>query len=224
MCIRDSYNTGFSGGLEGDPRTGTGALGTTIVGQYRESFECTLNATMLANNPYTVEFYVKYHPNATYINNFTGPYPTFGIYFYNSATTTPSWFFGGGINSYCNATPQLTFPVASITTSYQLVSFTYTPTANYNRMIVGYFGGAGEQQRYLNYDDFNITAACTPPTTPTSASNSVSCPGAGYTLSRSGGSLGTGGSWKWYTGSCGGSLVGTGSSISVSPALSLIHI
>ncbi|MBP1663117.1 MAG: hypothetical protein H6Q19_257 [Bacteroidetes bacterium] len=37
------------------------------------------------------------------------------------------------------------------------------------------------------------------------------------TLTVSGGSLGGGASWKWYSGSCGGALVGTGSSVTVSP-------
>jgi hypothetical protein len=36
-------------------------------------------------------------------------------------------------------------------------------------------------------------------------------------LTVSGGSLGTGASWKWYSGSCGGILIGTGSSVTVSP-------
>jgi len=44
------------------------------------------------------------------------------------------------------------------------------------------------------------------------------CPSTPTTLSVVGGSLGTGASWNWYTGGCGGTLVGTGSSIVVSPA------
>lgn len=44
------------------------------------------------------------------------------------------------------------------------------------------------------------------------------CPGISVNLGLTGGSLGTGGSWKWYSGSCGGTLVGTGSSLSVTPA------
>lgn len=43
------------------------------------------------------------------------------------------------------------------------------------------------------------------------------CNGGSTTLSVTGGSLGTGASWNWYSGSCGGTLVGTGSSITVSP-------
>ncbi|MFM7765306.1 MAG: hypothetical protein ACKO6I_06555, partial [Sphingomonadales bacterium] len=46
------------------------------------------------------------------------------------------------------------------------------------------------------------------------------CLGSTSNLSINGGKLGTGASWKWYTGSCGGTLLGTGSTISVKPALS----
>jgi len=44
------------------------------------------------------------------------------------------------------------------------------------------------------------------------------CPGQSTTLTVQGGSLGSGAVWRWYTGSCGGTLVGTGASINVSPA------
>jgi PKD repeat protein len=56
-------------------------------------------------------------------------------------------------------------------------------------------------------------------TAPTNASASPSniCSGNSTTISKSGGSLGTGASWKWYKGSCGGTYVGTGASITVSP-------
>ncbi|MDD4150166.1 MAG: T9SS type A sorting domain-containing protein, partial [Bacteroidales bacterium] len=55
------------------------------------------------------------------------------------------------------------------------------------------------------------------------AANSISgttaiCPGGSTILSVNGGSLGTGANWIWYTGSCGGTQVGTGSSITVSPS------
>jgi len=56
-------------------------------------------------------------------------------------------------------------------------------------------------------------------TAPTSASANPStiCAGQSTTLSASGGTNGTGASLVWYSGSCGGTLVGTGSSITVSP-------
>jgi uncharacterized protein (TIGR02594 family) len=57
-------------------------------------------------------------------------------------------------------------------------------------------------------------------TTPSSInfSNNNVCPGTNVTLTFSGGSLGTGAVWKWYSGSCAGTYVGTGSSISVNPS------
>lgn len=57
-------------------------------------------------------------------------------------------------------------------------------------------------------------------TAPTSmiASNTAICTGSSVVLSVSGGSLGTGATWQWYSGSCGGSPVGSGNSISVTPS------
>jgi len=57
-----------------------------------------------------------------------------------------------------------------------------------------------------------------PSIAPTSITSSVvfALAGTNFTLSVNGGSLGTGATWKWYTGSCGGTLIGTGASISVS--------
>ncbi|MEO8761530.1 MAG: gliding motility-associated C-terminal domain-containing protein [Bacteroidia bacterium] len=54
------------------------------------------------------------------------------------------------------------------------------------------------------------------PTSATANPTSV-CPGNPSTLTVNGGSLGTGAAWDWYTGGCNGTLVGTGTSISVSP-------
>ena len=51
-----------------------------------------------------------------------------------------------------------------------------------------------------------------------SASPASVCPGSCSTLTIQGGSLGSGASWKWYSGSCGGSYVGSGSSIQVCPS------
>lgn len=51
-----------------------------------------------------------------------------------------------------------------------------------------------------------------------SASSTNFCQGGSSTLSVSGGTLGKGASWKWYSGSCGGTFIGTGASITVSPA------
>lgn len=60
-------------------------------------------------------------------------------------------------------------------------------------------------------------ASSTPPTGISAVPASI-CLGSSTTLTLSGGSLGTGAAWYWYTGSCGGTLIGTGNSISVSPS------
>lgn len=66
---------------------------------------------------------------------------------------------------------------------------------------------------------FTYAPSCIQSVAPTSASASVNptCGGA-TTLTRGGGSLGTGASWNWYSGGCGGTFVGSGSSITVSPS------
>lgn len=59
----------------------------------------------------------------------------------------------------------------------------------------------------------------TPSTAPTSITitNNNTCNSTSKTLTLVGGTLGVGSSWKWYSGSCGGTYVGTGVSITVSP-------
>ncbi|MEP7256590.1 MAG: T9SS type A sorting domain-containing protein, partial [Ferruginibacter sp.] len=49
------------------------------------------------------------------------------------------------------------------------------------------------------------------------------CPGISVGLGITGGTLGTGASWKWYTGACGTTLVGTGSSLTVTPAVTTTY-
>ncbi len=63
----------------------------------------------------------------------------------------------------------------------------------------------------------NVTYTAPSPSSPTSiTSNSSVCSGSPITLSVNG-SLSSGALWYWYSGSCGGTYIGTGSSISVSP-------
>jgi gliding motility-associated-like protein len=54
------------------------------------------------------------------------------------------------------------------------------------------------------------------PTSATATPNPI-CVGSTTNLTVNGGSLGTGAGWQWYTGSCGGTSVGSGSTITVSP-------
>ncbi len=69
------------------------------------------------------------------------------------------------------------------------------------------------------YSTTNSVTVNTPSVAPTSATATPStiCSGSSSTLSASGGSAGTGATFHWYSGSCGGTSVGTGTSLSVSP-------
>ena len=49
------------------------------------------------------------------------------------------------------------------------------------------------------------------------------CTGGSATLSIVGGHLGTGAQWRWYEGSCGGSSIGTGTSLTVTPASTTMY-
>jgi PKD repeat protein len=66
----------------------------------------------------------------------------------------------------------------------------------------------------------SVTCGCTSSTAPSGATASTStiCAAGSSTLSVIGGSLGAGAVWKWYSGSCGGTYIGSGSSITVSPS------
>ncbi len=67
---------------------------------------------------------------------------------------------------------------------------------------------------------FVTTTPGTPPTVPSLAtSNGTICSGGSTTLSISSGSLNSALNWQWYSASCGGTSVGSGTSIVVSPTV-----
>ncbi|MEI6766445.1 MAG: T9SS type A sorting domain-containing protein [Bacteroidota bacterium] len=60
------------------------------------------------------------------------------------------------------------------------------------------------------------------PTSVTALPSSI-CAGASTTVSINGGTLGTGASWQWYTGSCGGITAGNGLSLVITPAVTTTY-
>ncbi|MFM9984891.1 MAG: T9SS type A sorting domain-containing protein [Flavobacteriales bacterium] len=72
----------------------------------------------------------------------------------------------------------------------------------------------------ITSSDAALDPAITASTDPTSVSTTANniCPLTSITLSVTGGGLGTGASWEWYTGTCGGTLAGSGPSLIVSPS------
>ena len=62
------------------------------------------------------------------------------------------------------------------------------------------------------------------PEAPTiAATSSTVCNGSSTTLSIASGNLNTATAWKWYTGGCGGTLIGTGNSVTVSPSVATTY-
>ena len=66
-------------------------------------------------------------------------------------------------------------------------------------------------------------AAALPSTPSLSASSTSNCGTVSTTLSIATGNLNQAANWKWYSGSCGGTLVGTGTSVSVSPTVTTTY-
>lgn len=94
------------------------------------------------------------------------------------------------------------------------------PTVDSLSLLFSSSISTGIQGSVLNVDSIVFTYGCVAPTAPTSAVAGQSTINAGQstTVSVSGGVLGNNGTWTWYTGSCGGTLAGTGSTLAVTPA------
>jgi subtilisin-like proprotein convertase family protein len=76
---------------------------------------------------------------------------------------------------------------------------------------------AGTASNYTLAID-GLPSSCVAPSTPTISGTTTVCSGSSTTLSVGcGAALNSAASWKWYSGSCGGTAVGTGNSITVSP-------
>ncbi|MFT3700924.1 MAG: T9SS type A sorting domain-containing protein [Agriterribacter sp.] len=106
--------------------------------------------------------------------------------------------------------------------TYTINPLTASDIGKYYRVLVSSPNGLGLVDVACSYtsNSFQLTAK-TPSTAPTSITSSPStttCPGNPVTLSRIGGSLGTNAVWRWYRNSCGDTLIGTGTSISVTPS------
>jgi subtilisin-like proprotein convertase family protein len=93
---------------------------------------------------------------------------------------------------------------------------------------VGYGGGApspANTPRYFTGSLFFTTcSSTTPASVPTVTPDTLVCgEGSSVSLRVISGDLNGAGSWKWYSGSCGGTLVGTGTSVTVNPAASTTY-
>ncbi|MEQ9290361.1 MAG: DNRLRE domain-containing protein [Cyclobacteriaceae bacterium] len=114
------------------------------------------------------------------------------------------YYQGTNSNGTSTSNPSLTETVCSSNTYYFR-----------SRSSAGCWGEQGSA-------DVSIKTESTPPTNAFASLETI-CLNESTTLSQSDGDLGTGASWKWYSGSCGGAIVGSGGSISVSPESSTTY-
>jgi len=110
--------------------------------------------------------------------------------------------------------------------SGQLTGNSITTTKSFNGSINKvYLAFGSNYSSYTYYDEFRIRKQMESSVDPADANASKASisPGESVTLTKTGGQLGDEADWYWYKNSCDGSLVGTGSSISVSPSSSTTY-
>lgn len=138
-------------------------------------------------------------------------YTIAGYYRTNSASATASI----RVATAGGTTRPATANVSTTSTAFSQFSFNVTATGTSMTIFLDTLVSTASKAGA--FDMISITPQCTPPTPPTSASANPStvCSGSASTLTATGGS---GTNCRWYTGSCGGSLVATGTSVVVYPA------
>jgi hypothetical protein len=108
--------------------------------------------------------------------------------------------------------------------TYTIASVAAGDINKYYRAIVAAAGNLGNVScRYIS-PSFFLTAksASAAAATATKNKNNI-CPGISVNLGITGGALGTNAQWKWYTGSPGGTLIGTGATTSVTPLVTTTY-
>jgi len=115
--------------------------------------------------------------------------------------------------------------ISSATTStFSIASVSAGDVNKYYRILVAATGNmSSENCRYAS-PGFLLTAK-TSSTAPTviTKSKTIFCPGESVTLQASGATLGANAVYRWYLGSCGGTLIGTGATITVSPTVATTY-
>ena len=102
--------------------------------------------------------------------------------------------------------------------TYTINPVTLADTGKYYRVIVAASGNIGIAACQYISAGIKLTGKI-PSLAATSATKNKNniCPGISVNLGLTGGALGTNATWKWYSGSCGGTLVGTGTTQTVTP-------
>lgn len=134
--------------------------------------------------------------------------------------TSPSASLGvSGIGNYTWNSAQMLADVQSWFT---------TPATNFGWILLGEETGGRSAKRFNSREhptvstrprlSVTFTVPCSAPDIPTLATSSSDfCPGDSIDLFVTSGDLGDASDWNWYAGACGGTLVGTGDTLTVTP-------
>ncbi len=146
-----------------------------------------------------------------------------------TSTITDPGALGGTVQYQWQVAPAAAGPWANIIgatlANYTIPSVSALDTGRYYRVLIAATGNIGNVNCRFASTGILLQGRI-PSTAPTSASatKTSTCPGLPLTLSVVGGSLGDGATWRWYSGSCGGTFVGTGSSINIlTPAATTVY-
>jgi len=108
--------------------------------------------------------------------------------------------------------------------TYLIYPIAAADTGKYYRLLVAAQGSISIPVCRSTSPGVKLTGQ-TPSVVATSAGRNKNniCPGISVKVYRTGGSLGLGANWRWYTGSPGGTLVGSGDTLTVTPAVATTY-
>jgi gliding motility-associated-like protein len=217
-----SGGAGLPGSVFGNvnPYSGNAIFGlvmfTTNVGDFREYLSVQLSPAMVAGTTYNVSFWITNGQAGWYCG---GGSNHIGIRF----STAP---LAQATHEPIGGTPDYEYPVELWTTTWQNISFTYTPTTTINHMTLGNFyndattthsmHASGSDAAYYFVDKFEIT-----PGSPglQITGNSQACSGDSIILTATGDST-----FSWASSLNPAAIISTGNSITVAPSVNTTYL
>jgi hypothetical protein len=199
------------------------AAGTTVAVTYE-----TGDANYYT--PIDVEFSSVTSPGSVSARSTTGDHPNIGSSTFNAAMT---------INRYYNLTKDDLFTFTNYSAIFNYNALDIDAGVNTSTVYCGKLDGVSWTYPSIGtrtststqitgvsgFSDFQFgDFTCSEPDVPgVSANPPVICAGVGSTLTITSGDLNDGTAWHWYEGSCGGTPVGTGTSVSVNPIVTTTY-
>ncbi len=115
--------------------------------------------------------------------------------------------------------------VGATAATYTILSVAPADTGKYYRLILAALGNIGSPScRFNSPPAYLIGKTLSAAATSASKNKDNICAGISVSLGLTGGSLGTGAGWEWFSTTCGSALQGTGNTISVMPSVTTTYL